>query len=290
MFVGSTGGTPAARVVYLADGTKVSSLGSDAAGLVYRGSFVYRRTADGAQSVESVAHDEGRMLAVQGASGTEFIDTWHVRGESRYARWTIPDPLADKYHNTSPYAFCNNNPVNFVDPFGMDCYSTIEEIEDENGKKSQVTRYHWTEAKSQEELYGLGIEGTYLGEAVVVFNGYYDERLGKDGKLTGEGAKVASVSIYGINGSDDIKSYHGLSVSSNPDKYPMLVDGEYKLFHQQMAKSVYGKGSLTYRVSDIRGNLELNPVGGYNKATKTTTMTEIFSTVQTVMEEQNTPQ
>ena len=213
-----------------------------------------------------------------------------MRGESRYARWTIPDPLADKYHNTSPYAFCNNNPVNFVDPFGMDCYSTIEEIEDENGKKSQVTRYHWTEAKSQEELYGLGIEGTYLGEAVVVFNGYYDERLGKDGKLTGEGAKVASVSIYGINGSDDIKSYHGLSVSSNPDKYPMLVDGEYKLFHQQMAESVYGKGSLTYRVSDIRGNLELNPVGGYNKATKTTTMTEIFSTVQTVMEEQNTPQ
>ena len=66
-------------MVYLADGTKVSSLGSDAAGLVYRGSFVYRRTAEGAQSVESVAHDEGRMLAVQGASETEFIDTWHVR-------------------------------------------------------------------------------------------------------------------------------------------------------------------------------------------------------------------
>ena len=40
--------------------------------------------------------------------------------ESRYARWTTPDPLADKYHSTSPYAFCNNNPVNFVDPDGKD--------------------------------------------------------------------------------------------------------------------------------------------------------------------------
>ena len=50
--------------------------------------------------------------------GTEFIDTWHVRGESRYARWATPDPLADKYYSTSPYAFCNNNPVNFVDPDG----------------------------------------------------------------------------------------------------------------------------------------------------------------------------
>ena len=66
-------------MVYLADGTKVASLGSDESGSVYRGRFVYRRASDGAQSVESVAHDEGRMLAVQGASGTEFIDTWHVR-------------------------------------------------------------------------------------------------------------------------------------------------------------------------------------------------------------------
>ena len=33
-------------------------------------------------------------------------------------RWTTPDPLAEKYYSISPYAFCNNNPVNFVDPDG----------------------------------------------------------------------------------------------------------------------------------------------------------------------------
>ena len=44
--------------------------------------------------------------------------------------------------------------------------------------------------------------------------------------MTGEGAKAASVNIYGTNGPDDIKSYHGVSVSSNPDTYPMLIDGE----------------------------------------------------------------
>ena len=150
----------------------------------------------GSQTLESIAHDEGRFLAVQGASGTEFIDTWHVRdylgsvravyditpepvdvtsagsqileqndyyafggrievsgqafdqtnryryngkeqlrfeginldpgltdyGARYYAptfgRWTTPDPLADKYYSISPYGFCNNNPVNFVDPDG----------------------------------------------------------------------------------------------------------------------------------------------------------------------------
>ena len=29
------------------------------------------------------------------------------------------DPLAEKYYNISPYAYCANNPVNFVDPDGM---------------------------------------------------------------------------------------------------------------------------------------------------------------------------
>ena len=34
------------------------------------------------------------------------------------ARWTTLDPLAEKYYSVSPYAFCNNNPVNLVDPDG----------------------------------------------------------------------------------------------------------------------------------------------------------------------------
>ena len=29
-----------------------------------------------------------------------------------------PDPLSEKYYSISPYAFCNNNPVSFVDPDG----------------------------------------------------------------------------------------------------------------------------------------------------------------------------
>jgi RHS repeat-associated protein len=34
--------------------------------------------------------------------------------------WTSVDPLAEKYYHVSPYAYCNNNPVIFIDPNGED--------------------------------------------------------------------------------------------------------------------------------------------------------------------------
>jgi RHS repeat-associated protein len=37
---------------------------------------------------------------------------------ARFGRFTTIDPLAEKYPSVSPYAYCNGNPVNFVDPDG----------------------------------------------------------------------------------------------------------------------------------------------------------------------------
>jgi len=34
-------------------------------------------------------------------------------------RWDRMDPLCEKYYNVSPYAYCMNNPVMFLDPNGM---------------------------------------------------------------------------------------------------------------------------------------------------------------------------
>ena len=44
------------------------------------------------------------------------------------AFWTSPDPLCEKYYNISPYAFCNNNPVTFIDPDGRK-WKTLEDKE-----------------------------------------------------------------------------------------------------------------------------------------------------------------
>lgn len=84
--------------------------------------------------------------------------------------WLSVDPLADKYPGNTPYLYCGGNPIMLIDPDGRDWYEADGEIK-------------WTDCKSQQSMNEAMLRGTYLGEAVVVFNGYYDEQLGSNDKL-----------------------------------------------------------------------------------------------------------
>ena len=50
--------------------------------------------------------------------GTGYIDFGARQYSPSLRRWMTPDPMSENYYGTSPYAFCANNPVNFVDPDG----------------------------------------------------------------------------------------------------------------------------------------------------------------------------
>ncbi|MPM20913.1 hypothetical protein SDC9_67351 [bioreactor metagenome] len=62
--------------------------------------------------------------------GKEFVEMHGLDEYDSDARWYYPaimrtttmDPLAEKYYDISPYAWCANNPVRFVDPDGRRIY------------------------------------------------------------------------------------------------------------------------------------------------------------------------
>ena len=62
--------------------------------------------------------------------GKEFVEMHGLDEYDSEARWyypaimrtTTPDPLAEMYYDISPYAWCANNPVRFVDPDGRKIY------------------------------------------------------------------------------------------------------------------------------------------------------------------------
>lgn len=67
-------------------------------------------------------------------SGKELVSqfglNWYDYGARMYdptlGRWHVVDPLAEDYYSISKYAFCGSNPINRVDPFGMDYWSTSD--------------------------------------------------------------------------------------------------------------------------------------------------------------------
>ena len=54
----------------------------------------------------------------QDVGGLDFLD-YGARLYDRYlGRWFVADPLLENYYSWSPYAYCVNNPLKFVDPTG----------------------------------------------------------------------------------------------------------------------------------------------------------------------------
>ena len=51
----------------------------------------------------------------QSVFGVPYIDYGARQYDPLVARWSAPDPLSEKYYGISPYAYCANDPVNFVD-------------------------------------------------------------------------------------------------------------------------------------------------------------------------------
>ena len=56
----------------------------------------------------------------QSFAGTPYLDYGARQYGPAIGRWMVPDPLAEKYYSVSPYSFCTDNPMNAIDPNGLD--------------------------------------------------------------------------------------------------------------------------------------------------------------------------
>ena len=140
-----------ADVVYLADGTKLAEIVPGEDGLLYIGDVVFNRFSDGTYSFESAPFSMGRiegnsndfypfgMRREYPAQSAAPVTRYLYNGKeslisvspdildfgARYynpaiCRWTSIDPIAEKYYSITPYNYCSNDPVNFLDPDGRE--------------------------------------------------------------------------------------------------------------------------------------------------------------------------
>ena len=64
-------------------------------------------------------------------------------------RFSTMDPMCEKYYSISPYVYCNNNPIMYIDPNGMDIYRYDEKtgtfylVEENDDEFDQVGKFEY---------------------------------------------------------------------------------------------------------------------------------------------------
>ncbi|GAB6013538.1 RHS repeat-associated core domain-containing protein, partial [Viscerimonas tarda] len=88
-----------------------------------------------------------------------------------YGGFTSMDPLAEKYYSISPYAYCANNPVRYIDPTGLAWRSTYDEDQDSN---RTYNGYEWVDESESYNDDGTLKNGLYAQAIFFSNNGTFD--------------------------------------------------------------------------------------------------------------------
>jgi len=183
-------------------------------------------------------------------NGKEFVemhgyDTYDYGARGMYSalmRFTTPDPLAEKYYSISPYAYCGNNPMKYIDPDGKDWV-------DHKGKIIWIKNV--TSANDKD----LQKDDKYLGRNVLVGTHNRDANLK-------EPINSARFDLYlESNHKGPSATIYGNTVPADTKKSGTLAEGLYKAVSGHRNKPQY-QNELALRIYNINGTDGLPTVNG----------------------------
>ena len=193
----------------------------------------------------------------QGFAGVPWQDFGARMYDPDLARWTTPDPLADKYPGISPYVYCNDNPVNIVDTDGeaigfvMDVISVGCGVYNlVNNLKSGNTKAAWG------DVAGIGLDLVCAVIPGVTINAGTAKTLAKS-SLEIADKVVDAKGAWSLNpfdrGKSIEKTLHGWG-----DNYPVID------FYNEGTKTATSIKSLDLNAKSYKsGNAVFNRVKGY---------------------------
>ena len=120
---------------------------------------------------------------------------WYDYGARQYdpalGRFTAVDPLTEKYYEMSPYTYCGNNPIKYIDPTGADM---VIWYGDENGKQ----RYFMLDVYKRQTYTSADRSG--CREQVIYYDGLGRPSQTVDRSITPDKKDIVSLQEYDDQG------------------------------------------------------------------------------------------
>jgi RHS repeat-associated protein len=196
-------------------------------------------------------------------NGKEFVEMHGLDEYDSEARWYYPaimrtttmDPHCENYYDTSPYAWCANNPVNAIDPDGRDIWEL-----DNNG--NIVNRI---KDKTQDAFYMVEKD---------------DDGNFKRTYTTDEDGNISYNSISFKYGTIESQKTIGLSSDKSFDVYKVRGDENGTALFEFMGKHVTGSSSkveVSQAMTGIEGDKGLNFITTSHEERKESGMTHLLN-------------
>ena len=168
-----------------------------------------------AQSSANRFKYNGKELQTVGGLG--YLDYGARLYDQSLGRWFTTDPLSEKYYGLSPYVYCKNNPVNRIDPDGMDDYRYDDKtgqfhlMKQTDDKTDRVLGYYlnkktgeyeqntkWYQTKTRME----GVEKGILSDGVNFMSNNNIIAVGGEGQASIDGVEAFVVNLSDMVGKE----------------------------------------------------------------------------------------
>ncbi|MDY6463047.1 MAG: DUF6443 domain-containing protein [Bacteroidales bacterium] len=144
------------------------------------------------------------------------------------------DPLAEKYYHLSPYAYCAGNPVNLIDPTGMDGYLVVWATDNGNVGHAGFAIDNYKEIQYYDED---GNPQTRIEKTGTV--SYFDLWPGNEGGVSIHNASKDVVAFYTVERETTIESIINNDVIGNEGRAPdgvLRIQADYQTDKQTLER------------------------------------------------------
>ena len=176
--------------------------------------------------------------------------------------WDRMDPLCEKYYNVSPYVSCHNNPMNRIDPNGMDDY--------------QLSRDGcFILLKKTDDNYNVIYSTTSNGNidyktSVNIEKGIIEEKIQRNilgqtsSNMSGNKTFNYTVDFYNFSDNESAISVFEFAAKNTDVEWSRTTIKSNNTTNTIVATSHFdgGEVGMVYLLNDIKGNNTLTPCNG----------------------------